>query len=127
MRSAIGSNSPVEPSRFDIVVDSPPGITRASTSSSSAGVRTSAASAPIERSRSTWAANAPWSASTPILIAAGEAPGGDGGTWGLLATRHHVTNRASAKRWCSGTSSMAIPVIGAPSPRLTLARMPASV
>src|SRR3954452_14748721 len=65
-RSAIGSNNPDVVSRLDIVVDSPPGITRASQASSWAGVRTSTASTPKARRRSTWARNAPCSASVPM-------------------------------------------------------------
>jgi len=52
-----------------MVVDSPPGSTRASTADSSPVVRTSVAAAPRSFSAWTWRTNAPWRARTPTFIA----------------------------------------------------------
>src|SRR5262249_2884580 len=67
-RLASGSNRPEDSSSIDIVVDSPPGITSASTRSSCSGVRISDGSAPRSARRRAWAANAPWGASTPTRV-----------------------------------------------------------
>src|SRR6185312_6701101 len=54
---------------FDIVVDSPPGMTSPSTPSRSAGTRTSTASRPTSRSARQCSRNAPCRARTPALPA----------------------------------------------------------
>src|SRR5690349_22052184 len=54
---------------FDIVEDSPPGMTRPSSPSRSRGSRTSTASTPTSRSAATCSRNAPWRARTPTLPA----------------------------------------------------------
>src|SRR5947209_13759958 len=64
-RSRIGCSSPYAIISFDIVVDSPPGMTRPRTPSRSLGWRTSTGSSPTSRSAWACSRNAPWSASTP--------------------------------------------------------------
>ncbi len=59
IRSANGLNRPLLTSNFDMVVDSPPGITSASTLARSDGVRTSLAVTPHSASILMWASNAP--------------------------------------------------------------------
>ena len=63
--SRSGSASPSRSIPSVIVVDSPPGITRPSRSSRSAGTRTSRTSAPRSRSMRLCASKSPWSARTP--------------------------------------------------------------
>ncbi len=65
-----GSASPSRSTPSVIVVDSPPGMTRPSSPSRSAGTRTSRTSAPSARSTFTWASKPPWSARTPTSGAA---------------------------------------------------------
>src|SRR3954463_11740174 len=66
-RSAMASKRPDDSSSIDIVVDSPPGMTRASTRARSAGVRTSLARAPSSVRATAWSPKAPWSARTPTV------------------------------------------------------------
>src|SRR6201999_2658523 len=61
----IAGSRPARAIPLQIVVLSPPGITRPSRSSRSSGTRTSTASAPSPRSIERWASKSPWSASTP--------------------------------------------------------------
>ncbi len=61
-------SGPASPSRSMpsvIVVDSPPGMTSASSPSRSAGTRTSRTSSPSPRRIAAWAAKPPWRASVP--------------------------------------------------------------
>ena len=106
-----GSNSPDDSSSIDIVVDSPPGRTSASTSSSSAGVRTSTGSAP--------------SVSERALVRGERALQGEDadlrpGTRGRLRTTGPTSRGRRA--WSRACRSRG-PASAAPRPRDTLARM----
>src|SRR6185312_8892777 len=68
-RSRMGCSRSYASISFDIVEDSPPGITRPSSPSRSRGSRTSTASTPTSRSAAMCSRNAPWRARTPTLPA----------------------------------------------------------
>src|SRR5690606_9890748 len=65
IRSRIGSASPNRRLSLSMTLDSPPGITRPATLSSSATRRTGIASAPSPRSTARCSRTSPWRASTP--------------------------------------------------------------
>src|SRR5205823_10693580 len=66
-RLRTGSNISNTVASFHIAVDSPPGMTRASTASRSDGRRTSTVRAPTASSAAACSRKSPWSASTPIV------------------------------------------------------------
>src|SRR6476469_8280243 len=68
-RSRIGASKSYASISFDIVDDSPPGMTRPSSPARSRGSRTSTASTPTSRSAAMCSRNAPCRARTPTLPA----------------------------------------------------------
>src|SRR6266511_1344238 len=76
MRLRTGSARPNSTASLLIVVDSPPGMTSASTSSSSPGRRTDRARAPQASSARRCSRTSPWSASTPTTGSALTVPPG---------------------------------------------------
>ena len=108
-RSASGSNSPDESSSIDIVVDSPPGMTSASTPSSSVG-RADLDGVGAERQRAPRRAraNAPCSARTPTF----------GRTWGPRGRRHARYQPRSAS--LTSSSSISSPASASPRPAADL-------
>ena len=77
IRFWIRSNRSKDLARFAIVVDSPPGITRAEISSISLLVFTAHASTPQSLSDWICSRTSPWSASTPIFTITSPAPQDD--------------------------------------------------